>query len=150
MYLCNTFFKHKLEHINTWTGNFVPTYRRNPIRSQIDYIIAPLNFKSINTNARAYNGLQINTDHKIIISIFNLNNCTRRKIYPNKTVVNSSSYHLKSNQILYNENINDTLNKTTFSQSPATYWNELSTICLETAQNLNPNTTKKDVLIMLI
>ena len=44
LYLCNTFFKHKLEHLTTWTSNFTPVNRRNPIRTQIDYIIAPIQF----------------------------------------------------------------------------------------------------------
>ena len=69
-YLCNTLFKHKLEHINTWTSNYTPDNRRNPFRSQIDYIIAPLNFKQINTDSRAYSGLLINADHKLVISNF--------------------------------------------------------------------------------
>ena len=82
LYLCNTFFKHKLEHVNTWTSNFTPAHKRNPTRTQIDYIIAPLNFKSINTNDRAYNGIQTHSDHKLLIGIFELNNCTRRKNLP--------------------------------------------------------------------
>ena len=144
LYLCNTFFKHKLEHVNTWTSNFTPAHKRNPTRTQIDYIIAPLNFKSINTNARAYNGIQTNSDHKLLIGIFELNNCTRRKIYPKpKNVVNSSTHHLKSNKTAYDTNVNDALNKTTFSTSPDTYWKELSTIYLDTAKDLNPNPTNK-------
>ena len=38
-YINNTFFKHKLAHINTWTSNLHPKGRRNPIRKQIDFII---------------------------------------------------------------------------------------------------------------
>ena len=102
------------------------------------------NFKCINTNARAYNGLHTNTDHKLVIGIFKLNNCTRRQFYPKCTkVVNNSVYHLKSNKTTYNENINKAINNKNFSNSPDTYWKELSTICLETANNLNPNPTKK-------
>ena len=84
-YICNTFFKHKLEHINTWTSNFTPNGRRNPLRSQIDYIIAPDSFRRLNTNARACNGLTINSDHKLVISTFILNGGSRSKIYPNTT-----------------------------------------------------------------
>ena len=143
LYLCNTFYKHKLEHINTFTSNFTPKNHRNPTRSQIDYIIAPLNFKSINTDARAYNGLHVNTDHKIVIGSFTLNSSTRKLIYPvNKTTKISSSSHLKSNKLNYNENVNQTLNATNFPQSPASYWSELSNICLDNAQQLNPPSTK--------
>lgn len=53
---------------------------------------------------------------------------------------NSSTTNLKSNKINYNDLVNETLSTTNFSNSPSTYWNELSKICLNTAQNFHPKT----------
>jgi len=143
-YLCNTFFKHKLENINTWTSNFTPKNRRNPIRNQIDYVIAPLNFKSINLDSKAVNGYNTSTDHKLVVSIFNLNNNTRKKIYKQtKPKVCQSVYHLRNCESKYDTKVYDRLEESNIDTSNTQEaWKKLTEICIESSISLQPKTNK--------
>ena len=106
LYACNTFFKHKLEQINTWTSSFIPSRRRNPYRCQIDYIIASKNLRNLNFDSKAINRLLIDTDHKLILSKFKIEINSWRKIYSQnlQTAKNQFSVeHLKERKEIYNE-----------------------------------------------
>ena len=76
LFLTNTFFKHKLAHITTWESpEFINRthngeIRRNPYRNQIDYIATRLNYRQFITDSRSYNGIDISTDHRIVITKF--------------------------------------------------------------------------------
>ena len=72
-YVTNTFFNHKLAHITTWEYEFVPKNRRNPSRTQIDYIIANRKWLSNNISARSYNNIKTYADHRLVISEFKIN-----------------------------------------------------------------------------
>ena len=43
LYATNTFFNYKLAHISTFVSNRTVPYRKNPLRKQIDYILAHVN-----------------------------------------------------------------------------------------------------------
>ena len=65
LYVTNTFFKHKLSHVTTFTSNLKLKGRRNPIRKQIDFILAHKTWKKNNTNARSYINTNCDSDHRI-------------------------------------------------------------------------------------
>ena len=88
------------------------TYRYNPFRSQIDYIIASTNLRKANTNARAYGGLNTSTDHKIVISEWRFNQESWKKIYnthKNQKTKSVQVYHLKDFKENYSEQIDNKL-----------------------------------------
>ena len=70
--LTNTLFQHKMCHRMTWTApfrNFMTKDgepRKNPVRNQIDYIIVRNQHRRFITNSRSYNGINTNTDHKLV------------------------------------------------------------------------------------
>ena len=74
LFLTNTTFSHKLCHRVTWTApekindhsHYDGSVRRNPYRNQIDYIIMKCNQRQLVKNARSYNGIKTNTDHKLV------------------------------------------------------------------------------------
>ena len=73
--LTNTIFKHKLSHIITWQSPENPkattrygTLRRNPIRTQIDYIIVRKADLKLVTNSRSYSGINTRTDHRLVLT----------------------------------------------------------------------------------
>ena len=62
--LVNTFFKHKLTHITTWTSPETPRgSRRNSYRNQIDYILVKKHKGIRITNAHSYGGMMTPSDH---------------------------------------------------------------------------------------
>ena len=63
LYACNTFFRHKLAHVTTFVSNLKIKWRRNPIRKQIDFIVAHKNWKSCGKDARSYSGTLTTSDH---------------------------------------------------------------------------------------
>ena len=106
LYACNTFSKHKLEQIHTWTSSFIPSRRRNPYRCQIDYIIASKNLRNLNFDSKAINRLSIDTDHKLILSKFKIKTNSRRKIYSQNLQTSKNQLnveHLKERKEVYNE-----------------------------------------------
>ena len=127
LYACNTFFKHKLENIHTWTSSFIHPRRRNPYRCQLDYIIATKNIRSLNFEAKSKSRLSIDTDHKLVISKFKINKNSRRRIYP--TIQNKRQdinvNHLKENKIIYNSQVEKRLQNISTEDEPQIYWNNL-------------------------
>ena len=68
MTLVNTYFKHKLAHIATWTKNELPSRRNNPVRNQIDYCITRRKNMRHITDSRAYSGISTETDHRLVMT----------------------------------------------------------------------------------
>ena len=133
-----------MEHVNTWTSSITPVGKRNPVRSQIDFIIAPIDFRKINTNARAYDGLITNTDHKLVISSFHLNIESRRKMYPSTTTTKPSSiHHLKEHANEYNNLVEKDLENININSNASIYWKSIVESCTNISENLKPNTDKK-------
>ena len=66
--LVNTFFKHKLTNITTWTSPETPTgSRRNSYRNQIDYILVRKHKGIRITNVHPYGGMMTPSDHKLLM-----------------------------------------------------------------------------------
>ena len=66
--LVNTFFKHKLTHITTWTSPETPRGSgRNSYRNQIGYILVRKHKDIRITNAHSYGGMMTPSDHKLVM-----------------------------------------------------------------------------------
>ena len=66
--LVNTFFKHKLTNITTWTSPETPTgSRRNSYRNQIDYILVRKRKGIRITNVHPYGGMMTPSDQKLLM-----------------------------------------------------------------------------------
>ena len=66
--LVNTFFKHKLTNITTWTSPETPTgSRRNSYRNQIDYILVRKHKGIRITNVHPYGGMMTPSDQKLLM-----------------------------------------------------------------------------------
>ena len=59
----NTCFCHPARHITTWTGT---AKQGRLVYNQIDYIALPLSFRASLQQARAYAGIETETDHKMV------------------------------------------------------------------------------------
>ena len=97
LYVTNTFFKHKLEHITTHQSNLSLPHRKNPFRKQIDFIIANKVWKRNNIDSRSHSGTIVDSDHRLVKASFDLD---YRKIY-SKTAKNKNVNvsHLKNQEI---------------------------------------------------
>ena len=117
----NTLFNHKIKHRITWTHpNQNPTQkdkksglpRRNPIRNQIDYIIAQIKLKDIVKNSRSYHGTRTDSDHNIVICKIKLEPF---KIYKNKEQtklhINLDNLEDKNIKEKYQKEIKNNINK---------------------------------------
>ena len=99
--ISNTLFKHKPAHITTWTAPFRNfekngTPRKNPIRNQIDFIITKIQHKRFIKDSRSYGGITTDTDHKLVITKFNINWHTLSKNNKTSAHVRSSLQYLET------------------------------------------------------
>lgn len=63
--LANTCFMHPMRHVTTWSG---VGFKGRKIWNQIDYIAIPADHKACLRQARAYAGIDTNTDHKLVLA----------------------------------------------------------------------------------
>ena len=119
--------------------------RRNPYRNQIDFILAPQNFKSINTNAYSVNNTTYSSDHKLVISYFILGKKVRHQIYKTtKTTKNIPVGHLSKHKDEYNSIVDSKISNTNFNfENPTESWDKLCQIYISSTSELNPQTQTK-------
>ena len=129
--LTNTFFQHKLAHISTWTApNNIN--RKNPVRNQIDYIITRKNIQPYISNSRSYNGINSDSDHKLVKMTINLK---WHKIYNNQTLktnshqINVENFYYEKYQTEYY----NALTQHTYAENKSTQenWSNIVNVCLE-------------------
>jgi len=80
MILCNTMFPHKICHRTTWQApESVQDHndrngdrRRNPCRSQIEYLILKKEHQTFVNDARSYSGIETFTDHRLVKAKINI------------------------------------------------------------------------------
>ena len=72
LFLTNTAFKHPLKHISTWHGFMNRGENNRAVHNQIDYIAIQQSKKKLVTQARAYTGSEMSSDHSIVISSLQL------------------------------------------------------------------------------
>ena len=145
LYATNTFFKHKLAHVTTFQQYSQPKNKVNPIRKQLDYVLAPFSWKINNTNSRSYSGTLTKSDHRLVKCTFKIN---WLKVYKAKTVNNKNITvnHLRNNTTakVYNDNVKDKLNDKK-SNSNQEKWDILCNTLIETSENLKPNKYKSNI-----
>ena len=151
--LSNTFFKHKLCHITTWESpDFTNkkhtdgTIRRNPYRNQIDYILTRSEYKQFIVDSRSYNGLSINTDHRIVICKFK--NIHKYLVHKNNTKkkdnfaienINNTNHRIK-----YQRKVQESLEEIVFEQlNPIEKWKKIKETTTEAAKEVFGNKEKK-------
>ena len=79
--LCNTLFKHRMQHRSTWFSDGLSHPDGKPVRNMIDFVIARRTDKVKLTNARSYGGFMTRSDHHPVIADFVL---TLRKCHQPK------------------------------------------------------------------
>ena len=72
LYACNTQFKHKLAHVTTFNSNLKIKSRNNPIRKQIDFLLAHNSWKKLNTDCISYSGTLCTSDHRLVKKEFTI------------------------------------------------------------------------------
>jgi sorting nexin-29 len=72
MFVTNTAFRHSARHITTWESTRTMHDRTIRIFNQIDYIICSQKIKHTLTNARSYGGTLTTSDHRMVVSSFDL------------------------------------------------------------------------------
>ena len=142
LYINNTFFDHKLAHVNTWTSNLKLPHRRNPIRKQIDFIISHINWRCCNTDARAYSGTKTFSDHRLVISKYkNIKLC---KIHKKKNATKIYKVnHLKNCTEQYQDIISSKINNV-ISNNNQEHWSSICDILISAAEETKPPEIKKN------
>ena len=99
--ISNTCFKHRACHITTWKGQKKTSSGEIvPIFNQIDYVICDQKLKKFLTNSRSYNGTLTFTDHRLVISKFQIE---WRKLWANKTSI-AHDKKFYTSKLIDNEN----------------------------------------------
>ena len=141
MYLTNTTFNHKLCHGTTWTAPFrkFKTWRgeerKNPVRNQIDYVIARCSSKKFVTNARSYGGTKTDTDHKLVKTEMKIvwhNKTTKRK---NEKRIDVSGFSNPEKRERYRKAIQHAAAAMEDS-TPQEKWNQICKIITSSAKEL--------------
>ena len=148
--LTNTLFNHKMAHRTTWEcperitkhqdkhGNI----RRNPYRNQIDYTIMKTKHKDILVDSRSYNGIDTNTDHRLVLTTINFN--WWFKVYDKKNMkkVNYDVQQLKNKSKEYKEKVREHLENELHMKANAEntqdQWNRVKNACLSAAEETIP------------
>ena len=96
LFITNTAFKHPARHITTWCGNRKDsrTNKMVEIYNQIDYIVCTRKSKSCLVNSRSYAGTVTSSDHRLVVTRFNIEKYKLWKSPSNNkntTVVNSAA-----------------------------------------------------------
>lgn len=140
LYACNTFFKHKLAHVTTHVSNLKIPSRRNPIRKQIDFIIAHKNWKSCGKNARSYSGTLTTSDHRLVIASFDKINFSRIHKEDNRNK-NIQVDHIKNFHVEYQEYITENKERIVRTTNQE-HWSSISTLLIEASEKFKPKKTK--------
>jgi len=70
--LCNTMFKHRMQHRATWFSDGLSHRDGQPVRNMIDYVIMRRSETVRVTDARSYGGFSTRSDHHPVIADFQL------------------------------------------------------------------------------
>ena len=70
--LCNTMFKHRMQHRSTWFSDGLVHRDGQPVRNMIDFVIMRRSNTVRVVNARSYGGFTIRSDHHLVIADFRL------------------------------------------------------------------------------
>ena len=140
----NTAFPHKCRHITTWTGwlkdHSKPGNCTYAVHTQIDFILCSTRSKGVLTNARAYAGAKLHSDHKIVMAHLDLGKPYLTHLRkPRRIVYNISRLTSdKDIQCSYQTNLDSNIHQLdlTTSTSPAEKLDMMLTTIKSTAVNI--------------
>ena len=67
LFISNSAFQHPARHISTWEFTREVNNKVIHIYNQLDYIVCPGNRKKVLIVARSYGGMQVNSNHRIVV-----------------------------------------------------------------------------------
>ena len=145
LYITNTFFQHRLSHITTWQAGYTRNNRRNPYRTQIDFIIANRKWKNCNSNSRSYAGIQTFTDHRLIVCSFKTD--WKRIFSKRKSVRNIHVEHLHKSDVqqAYRTSITNSINELPAVSDSQKKWNSICDICIKASEDVKPSVDRQTV-----
>lgn len=133
LFLTNTAFKKSARHVTTWESTRMVNDREIRIFNQIDYIICHQNIKKTLLDARSFNGTLTYSDHRIVISSFDLRTFqlhTQKK--PKADAIKFNARELAVNEekrIVYREDLSSKLR----AMNDDCEWNEIVCALRESA-----------------
>ena len=114
LFITNTAFKHPARHITTWCGNRKDSQRNEIVKiyNQIYYIVCTRKIKSCLVNARSYAGTVASSDHRLVVTRFNIEKYKLWKppTHNNSTTINSAVLATdQEKRKTYQQNLNQKL-----------------------------------------
>ena len=146
LFITNTAFKHPARHITTWCGNrkYSRTNEIEKIYNQIDYIVCTRKIKCCLVNARSYAGTVTSSDHRLVVTRFNIE---KYKLWKpptnnNSTTINSASLSTgQEKRKTYQQNLNQKLEN--LSEENIS-WNDIKDAVIEASNEvLNEGNRRK-------
>ena len=111
LFITNSAFPHPSRH-TTWVGQRRDPHTKKiiPIYNQIDYIICHRRYIHLATNARSYGGTIVTSDHKLVITTFELEwfKVWRKRTTQNTPKINTSNIVNRQECRLHNQQRLDT------------------------------------------
>ena len=146
LFLTNTNFKHQMSHRTTWTGperhetfkDKDGTTRRNPYRNQIDYIMIRKRDLHFVKNSRAYGGINVNTDHKMVKAELKIE-WFKVKKKQQEIGLNIQNLKFKEYQVKYRNRVEEKIiaeGDKAEHQHPQQKWKLITKICTESAEEI--------------
>ena len=136
LFICNSGFKHPARHITTWHCKRTQNGITTNIYNQIGYVLCPIDRKHILQNARSYNGTLVDSDHRIVITEFELAFVKMYKPHKNESKKHLNSYQLNldnQKRIEYHDKLEKRLQET---ENCAMNWNDIKINMIETAEEV--------------
>ena len=128
--LSNTIYNHTKSRIATWHSPNGQTH------NQIDYILTPQRYKSsiIKTSTRTYPGVDINSDHDLVICNMKLKLCIKERSKTSRIRYDLVKLRNNATNQLYKNAIQSDIKHVTIEgKDPTTICNEIKTMITEAA-----------------
>ena len=134
--LVNTFYKHKPSQQVTWESSVKPkNNRKNPYRFQIDYIAIRKCSSLKLTDARSYNNMRANSDHKPVIATAILHtNISKPKSTPPRKILNIAALQNHEHQAEYQRKVKEKLSQQNQLEDTQEKWNSIVSATISAAE----------------
>ena len=130
--LTNTIFDHKKAHRTTWEApERTFENRTNPIRNQIDYILARKEHRIFIQDSRSYSGTETFSDHRMVILKMKINWKIITPRTTSKKQIDIQKLQDPEIRKKYSEEIKKSLHQNETSQNAQDKWNTIVEACKE-------------------
>ena len=145
LFITNTAFKHPARHITTWCGTRKNNQTNNLLKifNQIDYIICARKSKNCLDNARSYAGTLTSSDHRLVVTRFNIEKYKLWKTTNNnrKTIINNSALTTEPDiRKKYQQNLHQKLEQL---NEENTSWTNIKSAVTEASNEVLKDTSRK-------